>query len=350
MQKRIGYLAVVLAVVYLYFMYNETVISGILVFFLLYFALSTLYLLCVRGKLTADLERVPEMGEKGKTIRAGVTLHNHLRVGWLRCEVCVSVRNVYDKTGNKQRLRGLVEAGGQKTLWCMFESGECGNIEVCLEQVVICDFLGFFSIRKKENKKASVRVMPEFGLMPLEITRRTREFQAEAEEYSGMKRGDDPSEIYQVREYRIQDPLKDIHWKLSAKEDQLMVRERGFPLGCVVLIWFDVREGSVSGRGFSEMIGKAASLSVTLAEEKCIHMAAWYEEKTEQIVRCAVRDQESACDMVWRLMELEPCGNIRKRDICYEETFRGQGFSSIVTIDGEGNLWQDGEKQEFLRL
>ena len=48
--------------------------------------------------------------------------------------------------------------------------------------------------------------------------------------------GDDPSEIYQVREYRERDSLKDIHWKLSAREEELMVKERGFPLGCVVLI------------------------------------------------------------------------------------------------------------------
>ena len=57
------------------------------------------------------------------------------------------------------------------------------------------------------------------------------------------------------------DSLKDIHWKLSAKEEELMVKERGFPLGCTVLIWFDVRAGKLSAEGFSKMIERAASLS-----------------------------------------------------------------------------------------
>ena len=63
-----------------------------------------------------------------------------------------------------------------------------------------------------------------------------------------------------------------------------------------------------------------------------------------------VRDEESACSMVWRLLDLEPCRDIKKRDACYENTFRGREFSSIVTIDGEGKIWKDGEMPELLRL
>ena len=82
----------------------------------------------------------------------------------------------------------------------------------------------------KWKKKARIKIMPDFELMPLEITRRTREFQADAQEFSQQRRGDDPPEIYQVREYRERDSLKDIHWKLSAREEELMVKRGDFPL------------------------------------------------------------------------------------------------------------------------
>lgn len=345
-----GYATVVAVAVYLYFMYDETVISGILVFLLLYFPVSFFYLLGVRKKITADLGRVPPMGEKRKQIRAGITLKNQMLLMSVRCEACVSVRNFYDSKGDKKRFAKTVPAGEEETVWCVFETEECGNTKVCLEYVRLYDFLGIFCVKRKENKAASVRVMPGFEPIPVEITRRTREFQSEAEENSQDRKGDDPSELYQVREYRVEDPLKDIHWKLSAKEETLMVKERGFPLGCAVLLWFDVREGKVTGKGFSAMIEKAASLSVTLAEEKCVHMAAWYEEENERILTCRVRDEESACSMIWKLMEMKPCRDVEKREACREDTFRGREFSSIVTIDGEGNIWKDGEMQEFLRL
>ncbi len=349
-RRTAGYLLVLLAAAYLYFMYNDTVISGILMFLILYLPVSALYLILTKGKIEAELERVPAMGETGRQIRAGAVVKNRSRMTGIRYELSLTVGNIYDKKRKKRKYAGAVPAGGEETLWCEFGTERCGSIEVRLEGIRVYDLLGMFCMRKKVKRSAFVKIMPEFRPMPVEITRKTREFQAEAEEYSGEKRGDDPSEIYQVREYRVMDSLKDIHWKLSAKEEELMVKERGFPLGCTVLIWFDVREGRMSAEGFSKLVERAASLSVTLAEEKCIHMAAWYEEKNERIVKLRVRDEESACRMVWRLLDLEPCRNTAKRDACYEDAFRGQEFSSIVTIDGEGKIWKDGMTPELLRL
>ena len=137
-----GYATVVAVAVYLYFMYDETVISGILVFLLLYFPVSFFYLLGVRKKITADLGRVPPMGEKRKQIRAGITLKNQMLLMSVRCEACVSVRNFYDSKGDKKRFAKTVPAGEEETVWCVFETEECGNTKVCLEYVRLYDFLG----------------------------------------------------------------------------------------------------------------------------------------------------------------------------------------------------------------
>ena len=353
MGKRLaGYFVVAAAAAYLFFMYDETVTSGLLIFVLLYLPVSLAYVIWAGRKVTADLKRVPAMGEKGKRIRAGVTVRNRSRLTRVRYEVIFSVGNVHGEKRKRKRRKyaGVVSAGGEETLWCEFETTLCGGVEVKLERVRVYDFMGIFYLGRQEAQRRFVKVMPEFSLMPVEITRRTREFQAEAEEYSGEKKGDDPSEIYQVREYRDMDSLKDIHWKLSAKEETLMVKEKGFPLGCTVLIWFDVRAGAVSGADFSRIVERAASLSITLAEEKCIHMAAWYEEADERIVKCQVRDQESAYQMVWRLLDLEPCRGVEKRDACFADEFRGSVFSSTVTVDSAGKLWMNGENPEIPRL
>ena len=255
-------------------------------------------------------------------------------------------------SGKKRRRRfgGLILPGQEETFWCEFETAFCGNVEVILESVRLYDLFGIFYIKQKVQRKASVKVMPEFELMPVEITRATREFQADAEEYSGEKKGDDPSELYQVREYRIQDSVRDIHWKLSAKEETFMVKERGFPFGCVVLVWIDFAEKERSAAGFSRLLETAASLSITLAEQKCIHLAAWYEEKNERIGMRRVRDEESACELIWQLMGIEPYRDPVRKQACFDDTFRGHEFSSTVTIDGRGVLRNDGEVPELLRL
>ena len=103
-------------------------------------------------------------------------------------------------------------------------------------------------------------------------------------------------------------------------------------------------------RAFSKMLETVASLSVTLVTEKCIHMAAWYEEKNERIVRWRITDEESACDMIWNLMEIQPYQNKEKEKVCYDDTFRGQEFAAVVTIDCNGGMKKDGETFDYLRL
>ena len=244
----------------------------------------------------------------------------------------------------------MIQAENVRTFWYELPGNICGSMEITLNEIRIYDPLCIFYIRRREAETVFVKIMPEFELMPVEITRKTREFQTDAEEYSCEKKGDDPSEIYQVIEYRREDSLKDIHWKLTAAKEELVAKERAFPLGCAVLIWFDIREKECTANGFSKMLKTAASLSITLVEEKCIHLAAWYEEDTEQIVTVKVKDEESCCQMVWELIDIKPCGNTEKRDSYMRERFKGAEFSSIVTIDGQGQIKKDGKEELFLRL
>ena len=60
----------------------------------------------------------------------------------------------------------------------------------------------------------------------------TRNFFGEAEIYDDFHPGDDPSEIFGVREFRAGDKMQSIHWKLSAKSDDLLVRENSQPKAC----------------------------------------------------------------------------------------------------------------------
>lgn len=60
-----------------------------------------------------------------------------------------------------------------------------------------------------------------------ELSLFTREgFDMESFRYSGSRPGDDPGETYDIREYRSGDSIRQIHWKLSGKLDDIMIREK----------------------------------------------------------------------------------------------------------------------------
>ncbi len=345
-----GYLVALAVILYLFFMYNETVLSGILIFALVYPVFSLIWLLRLRSLVSTAMERIPPVGEKNQRIRAGIVVRNRSRFWNCRYILDLTAGRRQEKKNVRSRIRGTVGAAEETTVWCGLETDLCGKIEVRAEYIWIFDPIGIFCIRKKISEKQSVKVMPKFELMPVEITRKTREYQADADEYSGEKKGDDPSEIYQIREYRTRDPVRDIHWKMSAKEDTLMVKEKGFPLGCVVLIWIDLSEKERSRDSFSRVLESAASLSVTLAGEKCVHMAAWYNEAEARVIKWPVRDEMNAYEMIWSLMDAEYYHDAEKKKVCYDDAFRGQNFSTIVVIDGQGNMIRDGVREKLLQI
>ena len=98
-RRTAGYLAVLLVTVYLFFMYDAPVLSGILVFFILYPAVSGVYLMITGKNAVPDLERVPPLGEKGKKIKAGISVKNRSAHMSTRYEFQAAVSN----SSGKQR-------------------------------------------------------------------------------------------------------------------------------------------------------------------------------------------------------------------------------------------------------
>ena len=349
-KRAAGYISILALTVYLFIMYDDAVIPGILVLELLYPAMAFLYLQYISGKLSPDISYAPAMGEKNEPLEVEICVENSLRITSVRLDICMSARNNFADKNNRKRLSAMIDSGKKKTVRYVVQPSYCGNMEICMEYVKIYDLSGIFYKKISISQKRYIGIMPRFSLMPLEVTRRTREFITDSDEHSIEKSGDDPSEIYQIREYRDRDSVHNIHWKLSAKEDRLMVKEHALPLGCAVLMWVDFSTRDRTGSVCDKIIEQAASLSLSLIQEKCIHMAAWFEEKNQRVVKRKIDSEEEVYALVWRLLVLEPYDNSETVGIFYEDAFRGEQFSSIVTVRGDKPLMVNGQVQELLQV
>ena len=100
-------------------------------------------------------------------------------------------------------------------------------------------FRGFFNVTKRVKKYANVEVMPQIDEIPVRITDRVRNFFGDSDIYDDLRPGYDPSELFDVREFQNGDRLQSVHWKLSARTDELMVKENSLPKACAVAIVAD---------------------------------------------------------------------------------------------------------------
>ena len=99
---------------------------------------------------------------------------------------------------------------------------------------------------------------------------------------SQTKPGDDPTELFALRDWREGDRLSRIHWKLSQKLGRPLVKELGLPLSDHRLFLLDLNG---TGTEADALLDAFASLSSFLAEGEVAHRAAYW-EPSAQVLCC----------------------------------------------------------------
>lgn len=106
----------------------------------------------------------------------------------------------------------------------------CGIVNAKVKQVQIQDYFRIFSMTKKDCGEIRLFVLPKQIVLEESEKHILSQKIAECDLFSKEKPGDDPSEIFDIRKYREGDRLQRIHWKLSSKKEQMLVKEFSFPI------------------------------------------------------------------------------------------------------------------------
>lgn len=336
--------AVFLLTLYCFFLYDDAIVAAMLAAELLYFSGAFITLRMMRKSLHISLEPILPIAEKNQEIPVWISSKNTSWIPVIHYQVQLRIENAF--TGEKEvcRMTGTAKRNESDTLCMTLRGKSCGNIRITLERCRIYDFLFLLQTSQKRKETQQVGILPECRLLPVEVTRRTREFLADAEEFSDRESGDDPSEIYQIREYREKDSIHDIHWKLSAKADELLVKEHGRPLGCVVLIWLNLESEKGPAIPLTNLLEAAASLSLSLLEAKCVHMVAWYEPENRTVQKKRISKEEHIYELLTRLLFVKPHHDGEHAQSQYEEAFRGEAFSTIVEFRMDGLVLVNAEE------
>lgn len=129
-------------------------------------------------------------------------------------------------TGEESRYRG--EKG--------FPTDHCGGFTVTVEKIRVCDYLGLFSFPVKAVEKKTVIVRPR--ALPVPMPPQVEQFVPKRWK---PKPGGGFAENHEMRLYRPGDSLNQIHWKLSAKIGELILREPMEPVRGLVLLTMSLR-------------------------------------------------------------------------------------------------------------
>ena len=124
----------------------------------------------------------------------------------------------------------LPPADGDREHYALpLDTDQVGRIAVTLVSARVGDMLGFTEVALKDAAfSSSYTVYPRIVDMDVTTSRANRAATA-GFVFDPHRKGQDASEVFELRDYRDGDSVRSIHWKLSARFDELMVREASHP-------------------------------------------------------------------------------------------------------------------------
>ena len=198
----------------------KTATSHMIFVFLLFLPLaSALWLVTARLCIRAGFRVSARTAEKRGHVSVSVTLENRAPLPFVLVSAVAILPNA--RTANPERVSFVTSLlpFGRTDTRRVIELPFCGELELSLSHVLVYDLTHSVCLRINADKRERVFVLP-----------RRLSFNACSQTgigetgYSGAK-GKDGTEPIDIREYKAGDGKKSIHWKLSSKSDELMVRE-----------------------------------------------------------------------------------------------------------------------------
>lgn len=220
-----------------------------------------------------------------------ICMHNRTVFPVFRCDITLKVLNLLTDSESvieKSYMLGPFEKRKDEVL---LDTQFCGRVETDIIKVECIDY--FFLTRRKckSLSKGYYYIYPGPVDIDIEEARKLQTNNSKLETYLNRK-GNDPTEILDIRDYRRGDSVKMIHWKLSAKWKRKMVRELNMPSEQDTLLVFGLF-GERTGENINRLAEYVLSLSHSLLLEDIHHDALLLDKKGHLIRMYSIDGEES---------------------------------------------------------
>ncbi len=221
-------------------------LSGVFFLFIIFLPLACLlHLLLSPIFIHAYVGEMPHEVHKLTPVNISASISNESLIPYPFVEVDMSLPDKNAVRCNSRRAMSALMPFGAYKLSRRVSFSYRGDYEVGISSLYVYDFFRMFRLRLDFDALRKIFVMPR------RLTMTSLEGQVPSDwsaDSSNNVIGVDRSELADIREYRIGDHMKTIHWQLSSKTTEPVVKEYAMTSGKTVYIFADLsRAFEVSG-------------------------------------------------------------------------------------------------------
>ena len=221
-----------------------------------------------------------------------------------KAEAHIEYYNIFNNQINEFELLFPLQARNTQRVTFQLSSKYCGILKIRSVYINIYDPLRMFRFRTGKNITTEIVVMPEIHEINGAIDYTDREIE-ESSVFSENTAGDDPSEVFDLRDYVMGDKLNRIHWKLSSKKDELIVKDYSMPVDVPCILFLNLKcyeDSEYTLPVFDTLVETLISVSQFLIENERIHTIVYYNASMREFCETDITSPEILAQTVKNLI------------------------------------------------
>lgn len=246
------------------------------------------------------------------------------------------------KTVLTQKVRGSVGGRGRTAIDLPLTARHAGLLTVEAAQLRVWDLLALHAFRKKVDARAEAVLLPPLLELPVALERAAL-LPAEEDGALGVLDGA-PPEVREIDAYRPGDAMRDVHWKLSARQDTLLTKRYSLETRPRFCVWWELCAGEPADADAADAFWALCfALSAGLLAAEAPHDLRWYDAAEKRVERRRIEDREDLLRALTALLRREkPFGGGPLPEAVQAERFRDAAAGeTVLTIDTAPCLFLD---------
>lgn len=261
--------------------------------------------LALRGRLEASLHS-PASLQKGSGAEITLELKNQTLIPAPRLRCTLRVENRLNGQSLGQRVTVALPPRGQGTEKLTLKGSYAGALRLTLESVRLYDWFGLIGLRCPCAAKSWTVIQPD--TFPMEAFYGADADRAtDSEQYAPDRPGTDLTETWQLRDYVPGDSYRQVHWKLSEKYNNLIVREPGLPIERNVLLFWERTGRDIPARELDAQAEVVVTMCRALTDAGISFRLGWNDPTENRCVIQEIPDMDTLLAVLPRLLGT-PCG------------------------------------------
>ncbi len=172
--------------------------------------------------LEIKVSRVTPSVSIGHDIELVLSVINTSPFSFLNIELFYTFGNLFYERSKPQVISLFANAKKTSTFIQTYGTPSCGMIDITFDKLIITDYLHLWTVELPVPAPVNVPVFPKEITLTKEVV--IPDSTGEEDDVTDSPLGQLSRDIKDIREYIPGDQLKDIHWKVSAKKDDLFVK------------------------------------------------------------------------------------------------------------------------------